>query len=394
MIIATALIKGFKSEISSKMFGFWGHIHITSSQQTTSLEPSPITINPRMIESLKGLKKVPESYINLENSASSQQKNLKKGSKGGVSHVQTFAQKAGIIKTKDNFEGIILKGVGQDFDWRFVESCLVEGRKIMASDSSNDILVSKSTANRLELKVGQKFIVHFVKNNKQEPRLFQVCGIYNTGIEEYDKKFALVDLAQVQTLLGWQSTQIGGLEVFVENLDDLASLNDYIYNELITNDLYAQTIREEQPSIFDWLDLQDVNETVILGLMLLVSIINMVTALLILILERTNMIGSLKALGSTNWQIQRVFLFYGMLIMGFGLAIGNGVGLLVAWLEQKYKFIRLPEADYYLSYAPIKFDWLTIAGLNFLAFLVTSLFLILPTLLVMTISPVRAIRFK
>jgi lipoprotein-releasing system permease protein len=236
--------------------------------------------------------------------------------------------------------------------------------------------------------------VHFVQNNAQEQRLFQIVGIYKTGLEEYDKKFALVDIQPIQKLLGWSSNQIAGYEVFVDDIRDLNRMNNFIYNELISNQYSAQTIRQEQPSIFEWLDLQDVNEKVILGLMLLVGIINMVTALLILILERTNMIGTLKSLGSSNWSIQRIFLYYGAIIICIGLLIGNVVGIGLAFLEQKFKFIKLSEADYYLSYAPIKFDIFTILSLNLGTLIITTLFLLLPTLLVLSISPVKAIQFK
>ena len=320
----------------------------------------------------------------------------KKLTEGGIHHVQVYATKAGIIKTKDNFEGIVLKGIGADFDWSFVEQNLVEGRKInlCSTDSCHDILISQSTANRLNLKTGAKFIVHFVRNNAQEQRLFQVCGIYKTGLEEYDKKFALVDIAHIQNLLGWSSDQIAGFEVFVDDLKDLKTFNDYIYNDMISNDLASQTIRQEEPAIFDWLDLQDVNEQVILILMLVVSIINMVTALLILILERTNMIGTLKALGTTNGRIQQMFLYYGAIIIVMGLFIGNIIGLSLGWLEQKFKFIHLSEVDYYLSYAPIHFDFWTILWLNIGTLIITTLFLLLPTFMILSITPVKAIRFK
>lgn len=391
MLIATSLIKGFKSEISAKMFGFWGHIHITSVQQTTTYEPIPISANQPFLSRLKGVKNVPllepNFFDRLQNRTET---------RGGIRHVQVYATKAGIIKTKDNFEGIVLKGIGADFDWSFVEQNLVEGRKInlCATDSCHDILISQSTANRLEIKTGSKFIVHFVRNNAQEQRLFQVCGIYKTGLEEYDKKFALVDIAHIQSLLGWSENQIAGFEVFTDNLSDLNSIQEYVYNELITNDLTSQTIRQEEPAIFDWLDLQDVNEQVILILMVVVSIINMVTALLILILERTNMIGTLKALGTTNWRIQKIFLYYGVIIIFWGLLIGNAIGLGLGWLEQKFKFIRLSEVDYYLSYAPIQFDFWTILLLNIGTLIITTLFLLLPTFMVLSITPVKAIRFK
>ena len=391
MIIATSLIKGFKSEISAKMFGFWGHIHITSVQQTTTYEPIPILADQPFLSKLRNVKHVPlvepDFWDKMKGNTVT---------KGGVHHVQVYATKAGIIKTKDNFEGIVLKGIGSDFDWSFVEKSLVEGRKINIcnTDSCHDILISQSTANRLEIKTGSKFIVHFVQNNVQEQRLFQVCGIYKTGLEEYDKKFALVDIAHIQNLLGWPKNQVAGFEVFTDDLKDLQSINEYVYNDLISNDLTSQTIRQEEPAIFDWLDLQDVNEQVILILMLVVSIINMVTALLILILERTNMIGTLKSLGTTNGRIQRIFLYYGAIIIVIGLTIGNVIGLGLCWLEQKYKFIHLSEVDYYLSYAPIQFDFWTILILNIGTLIITTVFLILPTFMVLSISPVKAIRFK
>jgi lipoprotein-releasing system permease protein len=387
MLLATALIKGFKTEISEKMFGFWGHIHIASTQTTTTFEPIPIERNQPFLPAVNSLGKI--GYTT--------EGGQKRQTLGGVHHIQAFATKAGIIKTSDNFEGIVLKGVGTDFDWAFVEGNLVEGRRIQhnaSADSTADILVSSSTANRLKLKVNQKFVVHFVQNNAQDQRVFKICGIYKTGLEEYDKKFALVDLAQVQELLGWSSNQIAGFEVYLDNLEDLRPMRQHIYEELISNELVARTVRDEEPQIFDWLDLQDVNEQVILALMLIVSVINMITALLILILERTNMIGTLKAMGSRNWSIQKIFLYYGAIIVCVGLAIGNLFGLGLAWLEQKFKFIKLSEADYYLSYAPIRFDFWTILWLNLGTLGITVLFLLLPTLMVLSISPVKAIRFK
>jgi lipoprotein-releasing system permease protein len=382
MIIASSLIKGFKSEISNKMFGFWGHIHIGSTQQTTTLEPKSISAYPPFLQKLKTLNQVTVT------------EGGKQTSKKGVLHVQTYAQKAGIIKTRDNFEGIVLKGVGNDFDWHFVEQSLIEGRRLQSCDTCRDILISKSTASRMKLKVGSKLVIHFVQSTEMQQRLFQVSGIYNTGLEEYDKKFALVDIKIIQDLLGWKPDEVAGFEVFIEDLSDLKIINDYIYNEVITNDLFSQSVKEEQESIFNWLDLQDVNEYIILGMMLLVSIINMVTALLILILERTNMIGLLKALGTKNWSIQQIFLYYGAIIIGTGLFIGNVMGLSIAWLEKTYKFIKLPEADYYLSYAPIEFNLWYIIGLNVGTFIITTLFLFLPTLLVLSITPVKALHFK
>lgn len=393
MILAMALIKGFKSEISTKMFGFWGHIHIMSAQTTTTYEPVPINAAPDFLPTLRTLTDIP--LVDTEGGDIVKKKNAPKGTKE-IHHVQAFAQKPGIIKTETDFEGIILKGYGSDFDDTFIKNCLVDGNlpDFKADSMPNKILLSQSTANRLRVKTNDKFVVHFVQNNTQQQRLFQVSGIYKTGLEEYDRKIAIVDIRQVQELLGWKHNQIAGFEVFVTNLDDVQNTNNYIYNELITNDLTCQTIREEQPAIFDWLDLQDVNEQVILSLMLVVGIINMVTALLILILERTNMIGILKSLGSSNFQIQKVFLYYGAIVTVLGLLIGNMLGLGLGFLQKKFNFIKLSEADYYLAYAPIKFDFQSIIFLNIGSFLLIVATLFLPSLLVMTISPVKAIRFK
>ena len=438
MLIATSLVKGFKTEVSSKMFGFWGHIHIVSAVSTTSIEPIPIPKNPDYLVELRKLDDRQWTTDNGKDSAKRENISSKTPQTLSVTHVQAFATKAGIIKTKNDFEGIVLKGVGEDFDWTFVEKCLVEGRRIsyqpsaissqlstnslqpsaignqlprisadsmmqyskLIADSLKltatlpEVIISQSTANRLFLKIGDKFSVHFIRNNAQEQKTFTIVGIYKTGLEEYDKKFAIVPLIEVQKLLGWTENQVAGFEVFVNDLDNLKPINNYIYKEIIPNDLLSQTIREEQPAIFDWLDLQDVNERVILILMLVVCIINMITVLLILILERTNMVGILKSLGAGNGTVQRIFLIYGVMIVGVGVIGGNILGLGLVWLEKTFKFIKLTEADYYLSYAPVQFDWWRIASINLGTWLLTGLFLLLPTYLILKITPVKALRFK
>lgn len=372
MILAICLVKGFKADISAKVFGFWGHIHIVHLSSKLTNDPKPIRADSLVLR----------GEVLTQN----------------IQHLQRYATKAGIIKTDKNFEGIILKGIGADYHWDFVEKSLLEGKRLTLSNDttqqpSQEILVSQSTANRMNLKVGQKFVVHFVKDNAQTQRLFQVSGIYKTGLEEYDRQFALVDIRQVQELLGWSAQEVAGMEVFIKDLNRLEAINDAIY-EYLPRELSSQTIKEEQPNIFQWLELQDLNEEVILGLMLIVSLINMTTALLILILERTNMIGTLKALGASNWQIQQIFLVYGVYIAFGGLVLGNILGFGLAFLQKQFGIIRLSEADYYLSVAPIRFDFLYVAGLNMGVLLLTAFVLLLPSLLVLRISPIKAIRFK
>ena len=396
MIAATAMIAGFQQEISRKIFGFWGHIHISDTSASLSFEPSPVPSNLDFLSKLDTLGPIFFEKEQTVGGFALQDQWQRARTEGGVAHVQSFAVKPGIIKSKSEIEGILLKGVDPDFDWTRLRPFLLEGRPINLVDTaaSRDILVSRQTADRLSVGVGDKFIVYFVKEGQQVKRLFQICGIYKTGLEEFDRKFALCDIRQVQRLLGWKSDEVAGFEVFLDNIADIDVFTQYIHEEMLPESLLATSIREKFPAIFEWLGLQDTNKVVILGLMLAVAIINMITALLILILERTNMIGVLKALGAQNGQIRRIFLIHAAWITAAGLFWGNLLGLLFCFLEDRFRFIRLPEADYFLSYAPVAVDWPTVLWLNAGTLAVTLLFLLLPALLIHRVTPVRAIRFK
>ena len=397
MLLTTALITGFKNEVGNKIFGFWGHIHITSTSVNRGLlEAIPITKNQSFYPSLDTLGSVRYLEDLSDPNSFSEPVYREAFTHGGVRHIQTFALKPGIIKSKDQIEGIVLKGVGTDFDWAFFEQYLIAGEVLRFEEDkmSNGILISEETANRLDVGVGDKFIAHFVQGNDQLRRAFRVDGIYRTGLAEFERKLALVDIRKIQQLLGWSEDEVGGFEVFVEDIRDLQPLTEYLYYEVVPSDLYAQSIRRKFPNLFEWLELQDINEYVIVGLMLTVGIINMITALLILILERTNMIGTLKALGATDWTIRRIFLYYAAYILGWGLLLGNALGLLIGFLQKQFEFVKLSEKDYILSVAPIEFNWWVILGLNLGILIVTLLFMLLPTILVARITPVRAIRFK
>jgi lipoprotein-releasing system permease protein len=390
MIVATALIAGFKHEISRKIFEFWGHLHISDTAYSLALEPQPIDKNQAFYPALDTL-----SHIRyMEETPSGAM--VERRSHGGVRHIQVFAHKPGIIRTKTDLEGILLKGIGPDFDWGNLRPYLLEGNILQMGDSSasRDIIISRQTADRLQVGVGDKFVVHFVKEQEQLRRLFQVCGIYKTGLEEYDRKFALCDIRQTQDLMGWNQNQVAGFEIWLDDLRDLDLYNDFIYSEVLPPELLSVTIREKFPAIFEWLELQDYNEVIILGLMLAVAIINMITALLVLVLERTLMIGVLKSLGETNGRIRQIFLYHAALITLTGMFWGNLLGLGFCFLQDKFHLIRLNEADYYLAYAPVKMNWAAIAGVNLGTLLLTLVFLLLPSLLVSNIAPVKAIRFK
>ena len=395
MIVAASLITGFKQEISEKIFGFWGHIHITDTNALRSfLEPAPVSKDQEFYPYLDTIERI--DYLDLTNIFGGEADRYReRTTRGGVRHVQVFALKPGIIKSKEQIEGIILKGIGDDFDWSFFQNYLVDGDTLALGGErpSGGILISKYTAERLDVTTGDKFIVHFVQNNEQLRRAFQVKGIYSTGLQDYDSKTALIDIRKIQQLLGWTADQVGGFEVFIDDLDDLDALTDYIYYERIAGDLYATSIRNKFPTIFEWLELQNINEVVILSLMVVVSIINMITALMILILERTKMIGTLKALGGTDWTIRQIFLYYSIYILLLGLFWGNVIGIGLCLAQETFGFIRLSEEDYYLSTAPVAFDWGMYLLINVGTVLITLLFLILPTYLVTRIDPVKALRF-
>ena len=394
MIVATALIAGFKYEIGNKIFGFWGHIHITDTDINRSLlDAYPIKKNQKFYPSLDTVRKI--TYLDQTEVGGVQYEQMST-TNGGVDHIQVFAMIPVIVKGKKDIEGIVLKGISDDFEWKYMDQFMVEGKRIEMADSSasKDIIVSQQTARRLDVKIGDNFDVVFVRKNEQLRRRFVISGIYKTGLEEYDKRFALVDIRQLQRLLGWTENEVGGFEVFIDDIDDLSTIVDYIYYDQLPNDLYAEGIKKKLPEIFDWLELQDINEIVILSLMVIVAIINMVTALMILILERTNMIGTLKAMGSSNWSIRKVFLYYAAYIIVIGLFWGNLFGIGICVLQDQLEIIRLSEENYYLSVAPIKMNFWTILGINVGTLVTTVLFLVIPSYLVTSISPVKAIRFK
>lgn len=398
MILTTALVRGFKNEIKEKMFGFFGHIQITDLDDlgaSSIANDTPINLDQAFYTSLDTVQSVKywDQYLLF---GSPFGKEFVAETKGGIHHIQTYALKPGIIKSEDNLEGIVLKGIGEDFDWQFLQDYMVRGDTIetTAERPARQILISESTARRIQVDTGATFIINFVGQRNRIQRKFEVVGIYKTGLEEYDKVFAFVDIRQVQRLLGWDANQITGFEVFLDHIDDLHIITDYLYNDIIPTSLYAETIQQRLPAIFDWLELQNVNEIVIITLMLIVSIINMITALMILILERTNMIGTLKALGASNWSIRKIFLYYAAYIVGVGLLWGNLLGIGIGVLQDQFRFIRLSEVDYYLSYAPIELNFWSILLVNVFTLLIILLFLVIPSYLVTKINPVQAIRFK
>ena len=316
-------------------------------------------------------------------------------SSAGIRHVQSYIVKPGVIQTKEEIEGILLKGAAEDFDWDFFSQHLREGQLPKVSDSmpAREVLLSQQTAARLDLRVGDPFLVHFPEGNQMRKLRFEVGGLYRTGLEEYDTQFAIVDQRILQDILGWEADQISGVELILENLDDTEGISEYVLMEILPPELYAETVRQRFPGIFEWLDLQDLNEYVIIGLMLVVCVINMVTALLILILERINMIGVLRTLGMQGYSLRNIFMRFGAQVLGQGLLWGNIVGLGLCFLQAGTGIITLSEENYYLSTAPIRINWLLVMGINLGTFALVMLALLIPASLVTRIDPVKTIRF-
>ncbi|MDT0556700.1 ABC transporter permease [Patiriisocius hiemis] len=315
----------------------------------------------------------------------------------GIKHIQVSALKGGVIRTATDFEGVVVKGVGDDYNWEFFEDFLVEGKLPNFSGSINDeLLISEYLANRLQLTIGDKAPTFFLNAEEgKRPRNigFTIVGIYNSGFLEFDEQFIIADIKQIQRLNKWDENQIGSFEVFVEDFNTIRETGNKVYDE-VGSTLDTQTIRDKYGSIFEWLDLFDFNIVLIIGIMILVASINMITALLVLILERTQMIGILKALGSSDWAVRKIFLYNAMYLIGKGLFWGNVIGLGILFIQKQFKLFPLDPTTYYVTEAPVYFDVVHILLLNIATFLLCLFFLLVPSYLISKISPVKAIRFE
>ncbi len=368
MILATAIVTGFQNEIRDKVIGFGSHIQITHFSDGNSYESKKVS----QIDSIK------QSLAPI----------------GEVTHIQKFATKAGIIKTSQEIKGVVLKGVGSDFNATFFKNNLQSGAIQSYNDTatSNKVLISSKIAKDLQLEVGDKMSMYFIQQPPRA-RTFIITGIYETGLAELDELMVIGDIRHIQKLNDWTVNESGGLELSIENFEKLEDVTERVYQQL-GFDLNAQSIRELHPQIFDWLNLQDLNVQVILILMVIVAAINMITALLVLILERTQLIGTLKALGSTNWSIRKIFLFQSFYLISRGLLWGNFIGIGLALIQFYLAPIQLDPATYYMSVVPVHLKIGHLVLLNIGAFFVCWTALILPSYLVSKITPIKAIRFE
>lgn len=372
MLFSIATGVGLQKKIKEKISGFNGDVQI----MTYDANNSKITLNPVSLNQnfYPDFKEVP---------------NVKK--------VQAYATLAGIIRTSENFEGVILKGVNSDYDWTFFKDYLVTGKiPDLKGEISNEILISAITSKKLKLKTGDSFYMFFVKddpNKAPNARKFVVSGIFDSGFQEIDEGFIVGDMRHIQKINKWEVDQVGGFEVLLHDFDQLKQSGNDIYDN-IDPKLNAFTIAEKYPAIFEWLDLFDVNIAVIIGIMILVAGINMITALLVLILERAPMVGVLKALGNNNWSIQKIFLYNAAYLIGVGLFWGNLIGLSLLFLQKKFGIITLNPENYYVTQAPVHLNFYHILWLNIGTLLLCMFMLLIPSYIVSKISPVKAIKFN
>lgn len=376
MILSLCMVKGFQSEVSRKLTGFASQMEILDLKSCTSPESYPIVTDAAFIDKVRHIP--------------------------GVARVQRVSGKMGILKTEDSFQGVALKGVGQDYDLNFIRENLVEGEMPVFTDSAstNKILISQMQADALGLKVGGRVYAYFFENTVKMRR-FEIAGIYRTNLSQYDKLFVITDIYTVGRLNGWEPDQSSALELSFDDFDRLDEMQVRVARVVNgTTDRngasYSALSIKENPrvaSVFTWLELLDFNVLIILVLMVCVAGFTMVSGLLILILERTNTIGVLKAMGATNTRIRHIFLWFAAMIVGRGLLIGDAVGLAVIWAQSRWGLVRLDPATYYVDAVPVEFNVWWILGLNVATLFITVLALIVPSFMISRIQPARVIRF-
>lgn len=376
MIISVCIIIGFQREVKGKVNGFASHLQIVSNVENNSYQTQPIIEYPDFIKKLQNLP--------------------------GIRHVQKFITKPGMIKTNESIQGVVLKGVSSDFDWSFFNKYKISGEKFsMDSTDRSSVWISQQLSDLLKINLGDRFLMYFLNQNERFPRIrrFKVCGIYKTGLDEFDKLFVLSQMSQIKVLNSWKNNQISGYEIFIS---DPGSLDDMDYNvqrlmasffPVSQNNLQLTNIKNKYPEIYDWLNLLDMNVWIILILMIVVAGFNMISGLLVIILERTQMIGIMKYMGATNYNVRKIFIYLSAFLVGRGLLWGNVIGLGLCLIQYFFDIIHLDPVSYYVSTIPVYFPIFKLILLNFGTLIITVLMLVIPSYFVAKISPSRIIRF-
>ena len=377
MLVSVAVVTGFKKEIRNKVIGFGSHIQIINFDSNNSYETQPISKNQAFLQRIEKIKEIKSVHV--------------------------YATKPGMIKTDEYMQGVVFKGVDSKYDWHFFQTNLQEGRVPAINDSvrATDILISKKTAQLLQIKLNDKITLYFVNENESTPRILQliVCGIYNTSLEEFDRIFIMGDILQIQRLNNWEQNEISGFELALTDFSSIDKVEQQVRNLVIdysqenTDILRTESITRQYPQIFDWLSILDMNVWIILILMVLVAGFNMISGLLVLILERSSMIGILKSMGSSNWSIRKVFIYLSSFLTAKGLFWGNIIGIAVLAIQKYFRLIQLNPETYFMNFVPVNFSLLHLLALNIGSILITTAMLIIPSYLISRISPDKSIRF-
>ncbi|MFD2727011.1 ABC transporter permease [Hyunsoonleella rubra] len=375
MMISIATGIGLQEKIRDKVVAFNGHVSITNYDSNASQESIvPIALDEKT-----------ESFYPVFSAVD------------GVKHIQAVATKFGVIRTETDFEGAVLKGVGSDYNWRYFDEFLVEGRvPSFETKWSEEVLISKYLADRLGFALGEKFQMYFLKDDTEKPPniiSFEIVGIYSSGFQDFDATYLVGNLRHIQRMNRWKENEVGNFEVFIDDYDDIERMGIEIFQNTPST-LDVNTIDQKFASIIEWVKIFDKNIYGIIGIMILVAGINMITALLVLILERTQMIGILKALGSSNWSIRKLFLYNASYLILLGLFWGNVLGLGLLLVQKYFKPIAMNPDTYYVTEAPVYLNWTYVVGLNVGTLLLCLLMLLVPSYIITKISPVKAIRFE
>lgn len=375
MILSVAIVIGFKKEVRNKVIGFGSHIQITNFDNNSSYETTPIAVSDSLLQALQEFP--------------------------GIKHIEGYATKMGILKTDSDFQGVVLKGIDTDYDWSFFRNNLKEGEllTIDPKKTSTDVIISRYLSDLLGLKLGDSILTYFVQEDVRA-RKFNIAGIYETGFMDYDKLFVLADIKQIRRLNGWEKDEVSGLELLVDDYDKLDQIAEDLYFNLVEkqdrhgNTYFTRSIKEMNPMIFNWLDVLDVNVVVILILIFAVAGFTMISGLLIIILERTNMIGILKALGENNVSIRKIFLYISFFLIGKGMLWGNMVGIAICLIQSHFRIIKLDPSIYYLDAVPIDLSIVSLILLNIGTLCASMLMMLGPSYLITKIDPAKSIRFE